>query len=289
MQYVANAMVQAGWIFLVGLGFHWVLRTSGYLNFSHGLFVALGGYGLLLWSRVPGMSVWLAVIPVIVSVAIIAFCLNEILHRPLRRRGATNLVHLLASIGVYEAGSSVLALAFTDRTRSLGVWAAEPGWFILGARVTPAQVLVILVALGTAGTVWLINRRSRLGLRWSAVSLDSFLASARGIDTGKVHREVFVWSAVTAAIAGALIGSDAALNPQMGLSPMMLAATAVIIGEPTLRGFFISSLLVAGLRQLSVIWLPSQWQDAITFLLLMAVLLARPGRLVTTLMPKVRA
>jgi len=56
----------------------------------------------------------------------------------------------------------------------------------------------------------------------------------------------------------------------------MLAATAVLIGGLSLAGVVVGSLAVAIARHVATVWLPSQWQDSITFFLLLALLLFRP-------------
>jgi len=208
MQYFANAVISGAFIFIVSVGFFLVLRVNRFLNFTHGLFVALAGYLVLLFTARAGIPMWGAVSLALFLTGLAGYGLERVLHAPLRGKGASSLEHLVASIGMFEAGQNLIAIAFGDQTSSFRSAAVQEGWIVAGARITPVQAASVAVAAAVFVSVWLVMRHTRVGLRWEAVSSDLFLAKAQGIDAERVQREVMVTSAVIASIGGILIGSD---------------------------------------------------------------------------------
>jgi branched-chain amino acid transport system permease protein len=88
---------------------------------------------------------------------------------------------------------------------------------------------------------------------------------------------VFSASGAAAGLVGALVLADTGCDPFSGMPRNLLAATAVIVGgRQVFEGSIIGGLAVGILQSLSVIVLGSRWQDAVTYSLLIALLLVRP-------------
>jgi branched-chain amino acid transport system permease protein len=79
-----------------------------------------------------------------------------------------------------------------------------------------------------------------------------------------------------AAGAAILISLDTDITPTMGFGALLLGVVAAIVGGVGSMPGAMLGLLVGLAQHLGVWKLPTQWQDEIVFLILIAFLIARP-------------
>jgi branched-chain amino acid transport system permease protein len=122
---------------------------------------------------------------------------------------------------------------------------------LLGGRLrTYNEVFVILVGVIVLVAVWLLLKRSRLGMIIRAGVQDSQMVEALGINVRRIFTLVFALGAALAALGGALAGPAVGLSPYMGESYLLVALIALAIGGLTsFPGAAAASLLVGLLQQ----------------------------------------
>jgi branched-subunit amino acid ABC-type transport system permease component len=121
---------------------------------------------------------------------------------------------------------------------------------------------------------------TRVGNRIRAVASNPQLACTVGIRTDLVISGVFVLANVMVVLAGILMACDTGLTPSMGFRPFMLGVVAAILGGVgSTMGSLVAGLFIGLAQNIAVLWVPTQWQDAIVFLILVAFLLLRPAGL----------
>jgi branched-chain amino acid transport system permease protein len=125
--------------------------------------------------------------------------------------------------------------------------------------------------------MYLTLRFSRLGIVIRALAIDHELARSVGLNVDRAMLVVFLIGSVLAGAAGVLTSLETDLTPQMGFSGLLMAVVATIVGGVgSVGGVVLGALLIAIAQQCGVWFLPSQWQDAIVFLVLIVFLLVRP-------------
>jgi branched-chain amino acid transport system permease protein len=133
------------------------------------------------------------------------------------------------------------------------------GWFtnhcstfsLLGGRLrTYNEVFIILVGIIVLVAVWLLLKRSRLGMIIRAGVQDSQMVEALGINVRQVFTLVFALGAALASLGGVVAGPAVGLSPYMGESYLLVALFALAIGGLTsFPGAAAASLLVGLLQQ----------------------------------------
>ncbi len=133
------------------------------------------------------------------------------------------------------------------------------GWFtdhcstfsLLGGRLrTYNEVFLILVGVIVLVAVWLLLKRSRIGMIIRAGVQDSQMVEALGINVRQVFTLVFALGAALASLGGVVAGPAAGLSPLMGESYLLVALFALAIGGLTsFPGAAAASLLVGLLQQ----------------------------------------
>ncbi len=277
LQLFINAICAACVYMLVAFGFGLIYATARFFHFAHAVVFTSGAYFTYLLSVQVGLPL-LASIPMAVALTVLLGCLLEFcIYRPLRHRGSSPLVLLLASFGIYIVLQNTISMAFGDDTKSLEIGVVEQGLLVFGARVTLVQVTIIVVSIALLATLWGFMRATRTGLAMRAVASDPGLARLTGIDSDRVILWAIAAGSGLAGIAGILVALDVNMTPTMGVNVLMMGIVAVIIGGiDSIPGVALGALLLGMAQHLGTWRIGSQWQDAIAFVILLAFLLFRP-------------
>lgn len=217
-------------------------------------------------------------IPFAIIAACLIGCLIEwLVYNPLRRKGSSSIVLLLASLGIYIVLQNLISLFFGDDTKSIRTWEVREGLNILGAYITPVQIIIVicsaLLVILVAGYLML----AKTGKAMRAVAGDSELSKLSGIKSDRIILISFAIGSALAGIAGILVALDVDMTPTMGMNMLLMGVVAMIIGGVgSIWGIALGSLLLATAQNLAVWYISSQWMDAVAFLILLIFLLFKP-------------
>jgi branched-chain amino acid transport system permease protein len=276
-QLLANTLVAASVYALVALGFAVIYSTTRFFHFAHGIVFAFGAYATFFLHGSLGCP-----LPVAMGLGVIGGmglgCLIEVAaYRPLRRKGSSSLVLLVASLGIYVALQNLLSLCFGDDARTIRSPVVEEGVRLAGARITLVQLATSAVCIALLCATQLLLNRSKIGKAIRAVGSDSYLAEASGIAAERVLVWTYALGSALGAVAGILVALDIDMTPTMGMNALMVAVVVTVVGGiGGIRGLAIGALLLAGAQQF-VSWVfGAEWKDAMAFVILVAFLLFRP-------------
>ncbi len=276
-QLLANVLVTASCVVLVGLGFSLYYRTTKFFNLACAVLFMAGPYLVLLLNSDLGLSLWLSILLAVLAIGLIGVLLDALLYRPLRRKNATPLVLLLSSLGVYVVLQNAISLTFGDESISILFGSIQQGIDVLGARITPVQILAIGVSGAAVAMTMMLLNCTRLGLAIRAVEDSPELAGVSGVRSERVILWTSFLASALLGTGGILVAMDVNMNPAMGMQALMMGVVAVIIGGIGRIGGIVLGALLLALAQHSSVWIiGSQWQDAIAFVVLLAFLLLRP-------------
>jgi len=275
-QLLANGLVNGCGYALVALGFAFVYNTTRIFHFAHGAVYALAAYVFYSFFVQWGFPLVLAVGATLLLIAAFGVLIDELIHAPLDERGTSMLIHLLSSIGLYTVVVNVIALLYGNQTKVLSSGVGTTYSFG-GVTLVRIQVVTVITAVVVLGAVFVVLWKTRLGKMLRAMRDDPELVAVMGVNPSTLRRTVFALGSGLAAVAAILLGLDVGIDPRIGMSAILNGAVAVIIGGMgKFEGAVLGGLLI-GLLQALVVWQASaQWQDAITFVVLILFLLFRP-------------
>jgi len=274
---------------LIALGYTLVYGVLQLINFAHSEVFMSGGFGglfvvqALVGSKTPhgASSVMLVLLGVIVGALVggsIAFILERVAYRPLRRRNAPKLAFLISAIGaslflVNIAGKQFgrLAIPMPDLYTNGNVFS------VFGADV---QTNFVVIAIAAAIMLVFLDRlvaQTRLGQGIRAVAQDADTASLMGVNIDRVISQTFVVGGLLGGAAGFLFGLVFNVQYNMGFTPGIKAFTAAVLGGiGNIRGAVLGGLVLGVVENLGVSCVQSAWRDVIAFGILVLVLLFRP-------------
>ncbi len=272
-QVVISGLLAGSLYATVALGLGLIFGVMRVLNIAHGPLLMLGAYVTFwLWSTV-GLNPYaslLASMPLL-------YLLGALLQRFLVRRvvDAPELSSLLLTFGVSIALVNVAQLAFSSDLRAVEYLT---GSFVLGPwAFSKSRVIACGIAIAiTAGAV-LFLQRTRAGKALRAVSQNREMAEVCGVDVGRVRVLAFGLASALAAAGGSLVAVMVAIQPEMGQIYTMKSFLVIVLGGAgNYPGALLGGLLLGVIEQVSSLFLTTQVNEAVAYVLLVLVLLVRP-------------
>jgi branched-chain amino acid transport system permease protein len=275
-QLFVNGLIAGSIYALVALGFGLIYSTTRFFHFAHGAVYTAGAY-LAYSGWLLGLSPPIAITLAVIGTCILGALLEMGVFRPLRRKGASSLILLLASLGLLIVIQNAISFIFGDDTKTMRGSVVTEGLSVFGARVTPIQISIIAVSVLLSTLCWVFIKYSNKGKAMSAVANDPELARIVGVQSDQVILFAFVLGSALAAIASILISFDTDMTPMMGFNALLMGVVAAIVGGiGSIPGALLGGLFVGMAQHIGVWKLPTHWQDAIVFVILIAFLLFRP-------------
>lgn len=276
-QLAVNILLVAMEYALIGVGFSLIYHVVRFFHFAHGLVFTAGAYFTFLLHAWLGLSLFFSISIAIGLSAVLGCLIDSFIYRPLRHKGSSPLVLLLASLGIYIVLQNVISMVFGDDAKTIRFGIVKEGINILGARITPVQITIIAVSLFLLLCCFFFLKYTKMGQAMRAVANNPELARISGIESDRVILSTFALGSALAGIAGILVALDVDMTPTMGMNALMMGVVAVIIGGVgSMPGIALGALLLGMAQHLGVWKISSQWQDAIAFVVLLMFLLFRP-------------
>jgi branched-chain amino acid transport system permease protein len=273
LPHIINGLVLGMLYVVLAVGLSLILGVVGVVNFSHGVFFALGAY--IAYTIQPFVGYWLAFLVAVLLTGAAGMLVERGLLRRLYDRDV--LSGLLLTFG--------LALVVEEVIRT--VWGAGglpftppvgfDGLVIYGPFVqTKYRLLIFAISCLVLLGLWLFIEKTRFGAIIRGGSRDPLMMRLLGVRIFRLFTLVFGLGTALAAIAGILVAPIWGLNPDMGNSAIMPAFVIVTIGGlGSIRGAVISGLLVGLVISISIEYYPPM-ADAAMYALMVLVLLSRP-------------
>ncbi|HKV68297.1 MAG TPA: branched-chain amino acid ABC transporter permease [Gaiellales bacterium] len=216
----------------------------------------------------------------IVLMAPAAFAVGVLLQlvflRPLRtdeREELSLLVTWAIALGI----EGVLSVIYTTTYR-----ATLPGYVNDSLTIAGYRIAVVrLVAFGISGAIllllYLVLHRTRLGRSIRATVQNPTGARLLGVDAERVSAYGFGLSVATATAAGAVFGMVEPFNPGSHYDLISRLLTIVVLGGlGSLTGAVLAALVMGVSEAVLAATISPTWSSLVFFVILIAVLVARP-------------
>lgn len=275
-QQLINGLSMGSIYALIAVGYSMVYGILNMINFAHGEIYMLGAY-VIYTSLLLRVGIFGSILISMIICAIVGMGIERIAYRPLRN--VSRIVPILTALAAAQAVRSVVMI----------LWGSEPLIFppILtndpvaltpSLKFFPLQILII----GTMIVVWLFSlwffKYTNTGKAIRAVSQDQKTAWLMGIHVNRMVLVVYAYGSILAVIAGFLVANYYILIfPLLGFLGTMRAWTAAVLGGiGNLTGAIVGGLLLGLAESFTMGYLSTGYRDAVTFVILVLVLLVMP-------------
>jgi branched-chain amino acid transport system permease protein len=289
LQQIINGLSLGSIYALIALGYTMVYGILKLINFAHGEVFMVGAYTGYYTAGALGISafearhqefpLYLALIVLIASMAaaaLLGVLIELFAYRPVRN--APRLTPLITAIGMSLFLQNAGMLVFSPNPQRYPAILSEVRFELFGVIVTNIKLTIFVVALALMLGLHFFVQRTWTGRAMRALSFNIDAAKLMGIDTNRVIRSTFAIGSALAAAGGILFGLDQiTINPLMGVLTGLKAFVAAVLGGiGSIPGAVVGGLLIGLAEQLTAGYLSPEYRDAITFLILIVVLLLKP-------------
>lgn len=272
-------------LLLAALGLAIIYGAIGVINLAHGEFIMLGAYAAWALKTYAGLSLLPALLLIFLGVALLGWLIERTLLCHLYRRP---LDTILATWGIGVILQQIIRLSAGGELRYVELPPSMASSVsILGVEISAYRIFIFLVTALLFLLSWLILYRTTFGLKLRAVVQDPSVASAFGVNAGRVYSLTFAYGAGLAGLAGALVSPLKSVSPEMGTGYVVDAFMVVVLGGvQSLFGTVISALSLGEVTGVIAFLQNDTIAKALVLILIISVIRFRPQGLFVA---KVRA
>ena len=275
LQLVLNGIIAGSIYALFAVGLTMVYGVFRFINFAHGELIALGAYLALRFTQTLfSLPIYYAVLPALVLTIAIGLAQERYVYRPLRHGNRISL--LIASIGLSYLLRNAIRIIWGSDLMTYGLKPTR-GLAFVGLSITGTQISMMAAAVLFLGGLYFLFTRTMLGKSLRAVADNMELAAIMGINMKRVSLAVWSLASVFAGVGGILLALDTSLEPLMGLTNMIKAFAAMLLGGAgNVWGALLGGLFIGIAENVGVAFVSPGYKDFISFAIIILVLLFRP-------------
>jgi branched-chain amino acid transport system permease protein len=269
--------IYAGCIYiLLATGLNLIFGVMKIVNFAHGEFLMIGAYVTATVFYFTGINPYVIILFSMLALIAIGAVVERLCFRPILGTGKLNEIFL--SIGLIYIVQNGAAVIWGDEWQS--VKSPYEGITVpLGPLTIPLDYIIIMVV--TAAILcglYLFLKKTKTGREMRATSQNRKGAMLVGINVERMDVLSFGIGCALAAAAGTLwVVSGQVFNPYMGSIPAVKAFAIIILGGlGSIPGAIVGGLLYGIAENGAAYFLGGVWKDAISFVILIIVLVIRP-------------
>lgn len=265
---------------LIALGYTMVYGIVTLINFAHGDIMMMGayaGYFVLVALGASSGSFAAALLVAMVFCGFLGVAIERLAYRPLRNAPRLNsLITAIAVELILQNMMRVLPFAGPDPKQfpALNV----PAIVIGPVSIPGIKALVIIASVLLMLALHILVNYTRTGKAMRSVSYDMQASSLMGINVNKTIAVTFAIGSVLAGAGGVLYASAyPQVDPLMGYMPGLKAFVAAVLGGiGSIPGAMIGGVILGIAETMTKGYGPSQYADAISFGILILILLVKP-------------
>ena len=282
IQSLVNGLNQGAIYALIALGYTMVYGIIRMINFAHGDFIMVGAY--TLFYTIPlmikaGAPAWAAVLIAIAVCTIVGVAVEVIAYRPVRKAGP--MTALITALAMSLFLENLAMVVFGPNPKILKPIFKMQSLKFLGANLQVKYLLTLGIGLIIMIGLQIFVKKTKLGKAMRAVPQDKQAATLMGIKVNTIITVTFAIGSGLAAIAALMYCSTyPRATTDMGCVMGIKAFIAAVIGGiGSIPGAMIGGVLVGLIEILVKVYIAPGWYEAITYSLLIIVLIVKPSGL----------
>jgi len=259
---------------LVALSLVIVYNATRAVNFAQGEMLMISAF--VAWSaqRTAGLPLPLALACGVVAGGVLAFLVERVIIR--RALEATHWDVLIITLGLSLVLRATAGIVWTNDELPFPSLFSNRPVSIGPVRVAPVSFGIIGASLILMLALVALFRATRLGRAMRAVAQNQNASRLMGISVEGVYSSAWVLAAIVGAVGGVLIAPVTFLSTKMGLIAINGFTAAVLGGFGSMPGAVAGGMLLGLIENLAPLYLPTGIRYSVPFLVMIAILLARP-------------
>ncbi len=261
---------------LIALGYVLIWNTWGILNFAQGETVTIGAFFILIFYIWLDLPFIVAFILSVLACMLVAYIIERLAYRPIIHK--QSVIRVIATIGVGIFIRNLYRFIFgADPYPFPTIFGDQPFEFA-GVTIVPQNIWIMCIGFALVILLNLFLTRTYIGKAMRATSQDREAAALMGINVKQTMSLTFAFACGIGGIAGILIAPLYFVMADMGvpMGPKGFSA-ALLGGIDHMGGAMVGGIILGIIEALTAGYLSSQYQSAISFIVLILVLVFKPS------------
>lgn len=273
LQFIINGLITGILYSLSAIGFALVYNTTRIFHIAAAALFVIAAYTFYYFCNVLGLSLPIGTTAAMTVTAIFSVGIDLVIYIPFYNKKSSLYVMMIASIGVMTVLVNLVSMLFGNETKIIDNSIQKIYTFGKIIITTPQMLQIVVGSVAIIGFMLFL----KFGLQTRAFSSNDNLFRTMGYSGKGLLLKVFGLSGLFFALASSLTVYDIGLNPHMGMNILINAMVAMIVGGTgRFSACILGGLTLGILQSLAVYQFASNWQNAITFLVLILFLFLRP-------------
>ena len=257
------------------------------VHFAQGEIFAMGAFFALMFYRTFHLPYILSFILGILCTVVFAVVIERTIYKPVLNIKSNNfavkgLIFTVAGFGVsvslqnlywiiWGPGAMPFTVNFGDKIS------------VASLTLQPIYLVILIVTIVLMCLLYLMFKKSKVGLAMKATSYNKDIASLMGINVNRTMSMCFGLGAALSAVAGVLMAPITFVQYNMGQTLFLKGFCAAVLGGlGDVFGSMLGGIILGIVESFGASFIASQYKDIISFVILILVLMFRPGGIFVT-------
>lgn len=277
LQILWSSLAISCYYVLFAVAFALVLKVTRLFNFAQAAIMTIAFYTAFVAVQWLAWPAWAAFVAMMAAVLAASYVLERVGFEALRRRGVSVMFVFVFTFMVSEFVAYVAMLIFGTWPQTIFPAIFWPVTLVGNIAVSAWDLPAMGSTIAALAALSAFMRFTRAGQFMVGVADNPDLAELYGIN----KRQIFLLAML---IAGALVGlgmflygTRAQVLPQTGISLMLFAVAATIMGGiGNLAGAAIAAVILGTIQNASILVISSEWQGFLLYVFLFAAIVFFP-------------
>ena len=277
-QQLINGLVLGHAYALVAIGWTLLLGVARLVNFGHGQMYMLGAF-VTWWAVVKAGVPYALAVPIAMAIgALFGLLMQRVMLKATFEQNLVSIMIMTLGFGYVLQGGAALVFGSTGQILDTALSRSE---IKLGELwLTQQDLAIVLVAIAVfIGLKWLLDG-TRVGRLVRMVAEDPKLAQLAGVNVRRVYYGVFAFEGAAVAFAAGMVAPRTPILTSMGFEEVIMTFVVVVLGGiGSVTGSYVAGVALGLFTALFGALVSPAYTTAACFLVLIAVLVLRPGGL----------
>jgi branched-subunit amino acid ABC-type transport system permease component len=280
LQILWTSLATSTYFVLFAVAFALVLKVTRLFNFAQAAIMTLAFYTAFVVVQWLEWPAWAAFIIMMAVTLAASYALERIGFEALRRRGVSVMFVFVFTFMVSEFVAYVASLVFGTWPQTIFPTIFWPVTLVGNIAVSGWDLPAIGATVAALAAFFAFMRFTRTGQFMIGVADNPDLAALYGINKRQIFLVTMLIAGALSALGMFLYGSRAQVLPQSGVSLMLFAVAATIIGGiGNVAGAAIAAVILGVIQNASILVISSEWQGFLLYVFLFLAIVFFPNGL----------
>lgn len=273
IQLTVYGMANGAVLALAALGFVLIYKATSVINFAQGELLLVGAYLFYTAFVLLRLPLAVAVVAGVLAAAALGVAVERLVLRPLI--GENPISVIMVTIGLAAVLKAVVQMFYGTAPKEMPKVLPAGSVEIAGAPVPLDRLLAVAIAAVVLAAFTAFFRWSRHGIAMRAVADDQQAALVQGISVRRIFALAWALAAVSALIAGILLGDIAEVSQNLATFGLVVFPVVILGGLDSVPGTIVGGVVIGLLSQYAE-GISAGASQVVPYIALVLILLLRP-------------